>query len=68
MTTVLQEDELFHKNTTESGYFRKSTQSVDSLVENDVDSSEYVPGLSDLTTGLHKKVAPVFPDGKIFEG
>lgn len=68
VTTVLQADEIFHKNTTESGYFRKSTQSVDSLVENDVDSSEYVTGVSGLSSGMHKKEAPVFPKGKNFCG
>jgi hypothetical protein len=68
VTTVLQADEIFHKNTTKSGNFRKSTQSVDSLVENDVDSTEYVTGVSELSTGLHKKEAPVFPNGKCICG
>jgi len=68
VTTVLQVDEIFHKNTTESGNFTKSTQSVDSLVENDVDSAENVTGVSELSTGLHKKEAPVFPDGISIRG
>lgn len=68
VTTVLQPDEIFHKNTIESGNFRKSTQSVDSLVENDVDFSKYVTGVSEFSSGLHKKEAPVFPKGNSASG
>ena len=57
---MLQTHELFQKYHKKSCVFRKSTQSVDRHVENDVDCLDQGARLSGNSIKLHKKEAQVF--------
>jgi hypothetical protein len=65
---VLQLYELFHKNTIKFAELKKSTQSVDREVDNDVDFWEKAARVSGISAGLHKKEAQDLSITKISNG